>query len=146
MLRFSEFQPPAHAFTYRFNVKSEHIDELGHAGNVTWLQWVNDAAIAHSRSVGLGAETYGKLGLVWVVRKHEVDYVGQALEGEELTACTWVADLRGATSLRRTIFTRSSDAKPLVYAATTWALIEPATGKPRRIPPELMNRYGFSSR
>jgi acyl-CoA thioester hydrolase len=145
MIRFAEFQPPGHAFTYRFVVRHEHIDELGHAGNVTWVQWVNDAAITHSRSVGLNAEVYGSLRLIWVVRKHEIDYVGQALEGDELAASTWIAQLRGATSLRRTVFMRASDDKPMVYAATTWALIDPTTGKPRRIPEELMVRYGFNS-
>lgn len=140
-----DFTPPADAFVHRFVVQPEHIDELGHAGNVTWVRWVNDAAIAHSASVGLTAATYRELGVVWVVRKHEIEYLWQALVGETLEAHTWVASLRGATSLRRTVFRRAEDARVLVRAATTWALIDIATTRPRRIPKELLQSYGFST-
>jgi acyl-CoA thioester hydrolase len=75
------------------------------------------------------------------VRKHEIEYKASALVGEALVATTWVADLRGATSQRRTLFSRAGT--PLVRAATTWALIDAATGRPRRVPKDLMAKYGF---
>jgi acyl-CoA thioester hydrolase len=146
MQKSEDFTPPSHAHLVRFTVEPSHIDELGHAGNVTWIRWINDVAIAHSSSVGLDATEYRKLGVVWVVRRHEVDYLWQALQGETLKAATWVADLRGATSLRRTVFTRAGDGRILVRAATTWALIDVATMRPRRIPKELLERYGFARR
>ena len=139
-----DFTPPQDAYIHRFEVQPEHIDELGHAGNVTWVQWINDAAIAHSTSVGLGPTEYRALGVVWVVRRHDVEYLWQALVGEQLEAATWVANLRGATSLRRTVFTRREDPRVLVRAETTWALIDIQTTRPRRIPKDLLERYGFS--
>jgi acyl-CoA thioester hydrolase len=138
------FEPPPGAFSLRFRVETQHIDELGHAGNVTWVKWVNDVAIAHSTSVGLTAAAYQTRGIVWVVRKHLVEYLGQALEGEELEATTWIAEVRGATSLRRTRFIRVADGRVLARAATTWALIDFRTGRPTRVPPDLMDRYGLS--
>jgi acyl-CoA thioester hydrolase len=146
MAQDTAYDPPADAYVHRFVVQPEHIDELGHAGNVTWVRWVNDAAIAHSTSVGLDASAYRELGVVWVVRKHEVEYLWQALEGETIDALTWVASLRGATSLRKTVFHRGDDQRLLVRAATTWALIDIATTRPRRIPKELLARYGFDRR
>lgn len=137
----AEFDPKDDAYVHRILVLPTDIDELGHANNVVWVRWVNEAAIAHSRAVGLGPDVYFTLGVVWVVRRHDIEYLSPALEGEELTALTWVETLRGATSLRRTVIQR--DGKPLVRAATTWALIEAATGRPRRIPKEMMSRYGF---
>lgn len=142
MIDKSAFVPPPGAFTYRFVVEPAHIDELGHAGNVTWVRWVNDIAIAHSTSVGLSADVYQERGIVWVVRKHEVEYLWQALLGEELEAKTWIANVRGATSLRRTRFVRRSDERLLVQAATTWALVDIQTGRPKRVPPDLLDRYG----
>lgn len=136
-------EAPPRAYHHRFVVSAEHIDELGHAGNVTWVGWINEAAIAHSSAAGLGPDEYLRLGVVWVVRRHEVEYLVPALEGEELVAITWVDDLRGATSLRRTLFRRAADDRLMVRAATTWALVETASGKPRRIPRDLMARYGF---
>lgn len=136
-------ESPEMSFMRRFVVPAAAIDELGHVGNVTWVQWVNDTAIAHSRAVGLTPEVYAGLGVVWVVRKHEIEYLLSALEGEPLSARTWVENLRGATSLRRTEFRRDADGKLLVRARTTWALIDTASGRPRRVPPELLERYGF---
>lgn len=143
-MKIRDMEAPANAFTHRFVVSSADIDELGHAGNVSWVRWVGELAAAHSVSVGLGLEGYRKLGVLWVVRKHEIEYLGQAFEGEELRGVTWIESLRGATSLRRTLIRRAGDDALLCRALTTWALIDIATGKPRRIPPELPTRYGFT--
>lgn len=135
--------PPANAFTHRFVVADSDIDELGHAGNVNWVRWINEAAGAHSLSVGLDFATYKKLGVLWVVRRHEIEYLGAAYAQEMLDAVTWVESQRGATSLRRTLFRRGSAL--LARAQTTWALITIATGKPTRIPKELLLRYGYTA-
>lgn len=137
--------PPAHAFVHAFSVEESDIDELGHANNVVWVRWVNEAAIAHSRSAGLGPDTYFSMRMLWVVRRHDIEYLVPALAGESLEALTWVATLKGATSLRRTLIRRKSDRCLLARAATTWAMIDLETGRPRRIPKEIMARYGFSA-
>jgi acyl-CoA thioester hydrolase len=138
----TEFAPPGNAHHHAIAVEPADIDDLGHANNVVWVRWVNEAAIAHSRSVGLGRERYLELAVIWVVRRHDVEYLAPAFVGESLDAVTWVANLRGATSLRRTVIRRGEQL--LLRAETTWALIDTATGKPRRIPLEMMQRYGFS--
>jgi len=140
-----DLDPPANAFTHRFVVRNADIDELGHAGNVSWVRWINEAASAHSSSVGLDLEAYRRLGLIWVVRRHEIEYLGAAFEADVLDAVTWVDSQRGATSLRRTLFRRASDRTLLSRAITTWALLSLPAGKPTRIPKELLERYGFSS-
>ena len=136
--------PPAHAYAHAFSVEPADIDELGHANNVVWIRWVNEAAIAHSRSVGLGPDAYFALGVLWVVRRHDIEYLVPALPGEALEAATWVASLRGATSLRKTVIRRKTDGALLARASTTWALVDLETGRPRRIPKEIMARYGFN--
>jgi acyl-CoA thioester hydrolase len=138
-----DFVPPDTARAFPFTVVDDDIDELGHANNVVWVRWVNEAAIRHSHSVGLGPDVYVALRLLWVVRRHDIEYLVPALVGEELEALTWIATLRGATSLRRTLFRRVKDGKVLARAETTWAMIDPS-GKPRRIPREILARYGFS--
>jgi acyl-CoA thioester hydrolase len=144
MPKSDDFDVPERAYAHSLLVEPSDIDELGHANNVVWVRWVNEAAIAHSRSVGLGAETYFSLGVLWVVRRHDIEYLAPALAGERLEAITWVADLRGATSLRRTVIRRQGETRVLSRAATTWALIDANTQKPKRIPPEILGRYGFS--
>lgn len=135
-------EPPVHAYVHRFQVAPEVIDALGHAGNVSWVRWVNDAAEAHSFSVGLGPDELRALGVLWVVRRHEIDYLMEAREGAALDALTWVDGWRGATCTRRTLFRRSDDGVVLARAATTWAFLSAATGRPTRISPEMAARYG----
>ncbi len=134
---------PANAFSHRFDVPQSDIDELGHAGNVSWGRWINEAASAHSQSIGLDLAAYRRLGVIWVVRRHDVTYLAPAFAGERLDALTWVDSARAAASLRRTCFYRVSDGVLLARAETTWALLDLKSGKPTRIPADLMNRYGF---
>jgi acyl-CoA thioester hydrolase len=104
---------------------------------------VNEAAAAHSAAVGLGLEEYRALGILWVVRKHEIEYLAEARLGDAIEAATWVDSAKAATTLRRTSFRRAGSDRELARAATTWALLSIATGRPTRIPRPVLARYGF---
>jgi acyl-CoA thioester hydrolase len=112
------------------------IDELGHVSNLVYVRWVLDIAMAHSRSVGWDYPDYRALGAVFVVRRHEVDYIAQVTVGQTLDATTWVDSWRPASCIRRTELVR--DGVVVARAATTWALISIAQGKPLRIPDHLL--------
>ncbi|MCC6666317.1 MAG: acyl-CoA thioesterase [Polyangiaceae bacterium] len=141
----AEFDPPANAFSHPFVVPATAIDDLGHASNVAWVRWVQDAATTHSRTVGLDLDEYRRLGVLWVVRRHEIEYLAPAFDGESLSALTWIASMRAATSLRRTVFRRATDGALLCQAATTWVLIDIQSGRPTRVPKDLLARYGFGT-
>lgn len=111
------------------------IDELGHVSNLVYVRWVLDTALAHSRSVGWDIPQYRELGAVFVVRRHEVDYIAPVTAGQTITAETWVSDWKTASCTRNTELLR--DGKVVAKAATTWALIALASGRPQRIPPAL---------
>lgn len=129
------------AYPHRFRVPVGDIDALGHANNVAFVRWVNDAAIAHAEHVGLGHEACRALGVVWVVRRHDIEYLLPAFANEAVQAHTWPETLRGATSLRRTLFER--DGQVLARAETTWVLVDLQTSRPRRVPLEMLRGYGF---
>lgn len=139
----AEFAPPSSAYTHTFTVLPSDIDELGHANNVVWVRWVNEAARAHSDAVGFGPAGIQTLSVLWVVRRHDIEYLVPALVDEQLEAVTWASSLSGATSLRRTLFRRAG--KVCARAETTWALLDAQSGRPRRIPQELLEAYGFGA-
>lgn len=120
---------------------SADIDELGHVSNLVYLRWVLEVAMAHSRSLDWDHDRYRAYGAVFVVRRHEIDYVAQVREGEHLVAETWVDDWRPASCIRRTELRRGDQV--VARAATTWAFISLATGRPQRITDEL--KHLFSS-
>ena len=78
---------PVEAFELPISIEPADIDELGHVNNVTYVRWVQDAAVAHWRAAA-PAEDQDKL--VWVVLRHEIDYKQSAFPGDHVVARTWV--------------------------------------------------------
>jgi acyl-CoA thioester hydrolase len=131
-------------FVHRYVVGSQDIDELGHASNIAYVRWVQDATVAHSESVGLGIETYKRLGAIFVIRRHEVDYLRPAALGDELEIHTQVTGLTAATALRSTEIIRVSDRAVLARAHTVWAYVDVTTGRPMRVSNWVREAFGFS--
>ena len=70
--------------------------------------------------------------------RHEIDYRGNIAEGASVTGTTWIEGAaQGAKSLRRVEFT-DAGGKRLVSAATTWAMIDRASGRLARVRPEVL--------
>lgn len=133
---------PVASFSTSFIVGADAIDELGHVSNLVYLRWVLEVAMAHSVAVGLDAAAYAKRGEVFVVRRHEIDYLRSAYEGQHVRSTTWVDSWKRASCVRRTDI--SSDDGELVFAraSTLWALVAPATGRPVRIGADLVRLFG----
>ncbi len=128
-------------YVLRIPVSPSDIDELAHVGNVVYLRWVQEAAMAHSRAVGLGLDHYLARGAAFVVTRHEIDYLRPALAGDEVEVETRVAAITTATSERRTAIRRARDGELLARAVTRWAYVDLATGRPARIPEDVRARF-----
>ena len=115
------------------------IDEVGHVSNIVYLRWVMEVAMEHSRAMGWDYPDYKAFGAVFMVRRHEIDYVAQVTVGQTLSAETWVDEWRQASCIRKTELVR--DGKIVVRAATTWAFISLGSGRPIRIPDEMREKF-----
>ena len=121
-------------FEREITAQAEDIDELGHVNNAAWVRWIQDIATGHWYEA---APPEHRDRFVWVVIRHEIDYLRAVLPGETVTGRTWVPDPpRGARFDRHMLFT-GADGKPRVRAKTTWAAVDKATGRPQRVPPEV---------
>jgi acyl-CoA thioester hydrolase len=122
-------------FTRTFIAEPQHIDALGHVNNTVWVQWIQDMATAHWEAA---ARPEDREAFFWVVVRHEIDYRGNVCEGASVTAATWIEGAAmGAKSLRRVEFT-DAGGKRLVSAATTWAMLDKASGRLARVRPEVL--------
>lgn len=121
---------------YQHRVSAEEIDELGHAGNVEFVKWLQYAAVDHSAALGWPASRYRELGAGWVVRSHRITYLKPAYEGDRLEVRTWVADMRTASSQRKYEI-RKVGGGLIAVAETDWAFIDYASERPLRIPAEV---------
>jgi acyl-CoA thioester hydrolase len=127
--------PPAdrrgHAITV--TASAADIDELGHVNNAVYLRWIQDVATSHWNAVAPPdhRDTY-----VWVVTRHEIDYLRPTLLGETLTLTTWVGEPKGAR-FDRYVEISGADGQLRVKALTTWAIVDRATGRLARVRPEI---------
>ena len=133
-------------FQHRVTVGESDLDELGHTNNIQYVRWLQDAAIAHSAHVGLTWERYVALGGVFVVRRHEIDYLRSALRGDELEVRTHVASVMAAKSERKYEIVRLADEVVIVRALTLWGFVDTTMGRPMRIPDEIYVAFGFEPR
>src|SRR3954469_2336351 len=130
--------PPTTApalFTMPLDVGDDDIDMLGHASNIAYLRWVQDVAVSHSAAVGLDMEGYSQLGAVFVVRRHEIDYLRPVVRGERLELRTWIDSAAAAKCKRATDIVRIGTIPEVIVARamTTWGFVELASGRPTRI-------------
>lgn len=120
---------------------NDDIDELGHVSNLVYVRWVQDAAKGHSAAAGWPHDAYVKIGAVFVVHKHIIEYLASAYAGDRVEAITYVANWSAATSERHTRIVRVADGKELVRSVTTWAFVATSTGRPRRIAREVIESF-----
>ena len=122
-------------YTYTLKVEKAHIDALSHVNNVVYLQWVNDISERHWNQLSKGKGLKEKY--LWVVLRHELDYVNQAVLGDELRLVTWVGASRGVKSVRHVEIFKGEIL--LLRAASTWCLIDTKTLKPTRIKNDILD-------
>jgi len=128
-------------FEHPHTVGVEEIDQQGHANNVAFVAWMQEAALAHSAAVGWTAERYRRLGMGWVARRHRIEYLRPALAGEEIIVQTHVAEMKKVTSTRLYRIVRRADGALLAHAETNWAFVNSITGRPTRIPTEIVEAF-----
>jgi acyl-CoA thioester hydrolase len=99
------------------------------------VRWIQDLATAHWYAA---APDEHRDAYVWVVIRHEIDYLRAVLPGETVTGRTWIEEPpRGARFDRHMEFT-GNDGRVCVRARTFWAIIDKAAGRPIRVPPEVV--------
>ena len=121
-------------FTLTKTATADDIDELGHVNNAVWVRWIQDIAVAHWDAV---APAEHKHAYVWVVTRHEIDYLRAVLPGETVTGRTWVGEAPKGARFDRHVEYVGEDGKVRVKAKTTWAILDKTSGRPLRVPAEV---------
>jgi acyl-CoA thioester hydrolase len=125
-------------FTRTITARPDDNDELGHVNNAVWVPWIQEVAVAHWMAI---ASAEHNAADVWVITRHEIDYRGNVLAGETVTAETWVQDPpKGARFDRMMRFT-GEDGRVKVEARTTWAVLDRASGRLVRVPKDVAERF-----
>jgi acyl-CoA thioester hydrolase len=121
-------------FQFSMQIDRGLIDNNGHVNNLEYLKIGLDAGSRHWKN-NTTKEQQAKY--LWVVKRHEIDYLQQAFEGDELEVTTWIDNIEGATCHRHILIKNLSANKLVCKMITKWYLLNGITKKPLRIDEEI---------
>lgn len=75
--------------------------------------------------------------VLWIVLRHEIDYLRPALDGDRIVARTWVGCASRVRFERFTEMLRAGDRVLLAKARTMWCPIDAQKRKPVAVSPEV---------
>lgn len=125
-------------FEYPITILPIDIDEQEHVNNISYLKWVQEVAIAHWTAVSSKEQRERYL---WVVSRHEIDYLKQAYIGSKLIAKTWVTEPQGAKSDRFVDIIDMNTNTTIAKVKTTWYLLDFKTKRAKRIDAEIVEIF-----
>lgn len=110
---------------------------MGHVNNSKYLNWVQDAVLAHWRGLAPAEEVASK---AWVALKHEITYRKPAFMEDDVIAQTVLESFKGARAFYTTVISRGEEVLAEVQSA--WCCIDAETLRPARISEE-MRKFFF---
>jgi len=125
----------SYIFHLPIKVVPEDIDELNHVNNIVYLRYVQDAAIGHWKTVPQEIASQ----IIWVARRHEIDYLKPAFLGDDLVVKTWVDNFVGVKSIRHCEIMRGDEV--LARSLTHWIALDAQTFRPKRITEEVVQQF-----
>ena len=125
-------------FGRSFTPTAADIDANGHVNNVVYLRWIQDMATEHW-AARQSPEDLARWA--WIVLRHEVDYRRALLLGETAQARTWVAPKPEGPRFDRYVRIDGPDGAMCAQALTVWCLIDAATGRPKRVQQDMVDRF-----
>ncbi|GJD17926.1 thioesterase [Rivularia sp. IAM M-261] len=128
-------------FQTLLRVRHYEMDALGHVNNAVYQNYLEQAAIEHSESLGFNFELYQELGGVFVMRRVEIDYLRPAVASDTLEITTWLEEIRGTRARRRYEIRKQNKDALLVTAEALWVWVDTKTMRPRPIPDVLLSKF-----
>jgi acyl-CoA thioester hydrolase len=125
-------------FEIAIAVLESDIDELGHVNNVTYVRWIQEAAVAHWRALATPEE---RAAVLWIVVRHEIDYLRAGYREDKIVARTWVGAATRVRFERYTEILRAADGALLANARTIWVPVNAQSGKPVSVGSAMRARF-----
>ncbi|MFM9977756.1 MAG: acyl-CoA thioesterase [Sphingomonadaceae bacterium] len=112
------------------------IDFMGHVNNARYLNWVQDAVVAHWQKLAPPAAVAEHL---WVALKHEITYRKPAFLDDEVIATVMLEKVEGVRAFYSTLIKRGEDV--LAEVKSSWCCLDAATLRPARIAQDIAEHF-----
>jgi acyl-CoA thioester hydrolase len=121
---------------HRIGIVPADIDFMGHVNNARYLNWVQEAVLAHWNSL---APPDAVAKYLWVALKHEITYRKPAFLDDDVFASVILEKVHGARSFYETIIKRGEEV--LAEVKSSWCCIDSETLRPARIAADIAERF-----
>jgi acyl-CoA thioester hydrolase len=121
-------------------VEWRDLDPAQHVNNAVYMAYLEDGGRRALSVLGWTPETINGNGYHLHTERYQIEYLSQALWGDELQLSTWVASLSDAAFERYSIL-QCSDGEIVVRARASHAWQDAASRQPVSIPQELRLRF-----
>lgn len=128
-------------FEHRFSVNEKPENYLRHVNNLRYLEWFIDLAVQHADVLGWGMEVCKEMGLAWVAKSHNIEYISPAYQNDHLLIKTWIDDVTATRITRCYECTRVDDDQLIAKAKTVWVIVDYETGRPKAFPKTLKAKF-----
>ena len=109
---------------------------MGHVNNARYLNWVQDAVLAHWRKLAPADTAASRL---WVALKHEITYRKPAFLEDDVAACTVLENVHGARAFYHTVIERGGEV--LAEVKSCWCCIDAETLRPSRLANSVVEHF-----
>lgn len=127
--------------TRTFRVRYYECDAYGHVNNANYLRYMQEAAFDATAAAGYDFARYEEMGCYWVTRETDIEYLRPLRYGDSVEVKTWVHSFERVRSRRLYELRRPGESELAARAYTDWAFVEKATGRPARIPQEMVAAF-----
>lgn len=128
--------PIAVSHDFPIRVLPGDIDFMGHVNNANYLTWVQEAVLAHWRTI---APPQAVAEHLWVALKHEITYRRPAFLDDEVIATVVLERVQGARAFYETIIRRGEDV--LAEVKSSWCCVAADTLRPARLARDVVARF-----
>ena len=131
-------------FSKNYEVHYYEINKHLEAAPLSLVNFLEDAAIWHSQSVGLGLDRLKEDGLGWILNGWFLEFQRPAHLFENLIVETWPSSFERFYATRE-FLVKNTAGELLVRASSLWILVNIEKGRPVRIPERFGEAYGLNS-
>lgn len=117
-------------------VQPHDIDFMGHVNNANYLNWVQEAVLAHWQKV---APAQAVAEHLWVALKHEITYRKPAFLNDDVIATVILEKVHGARAFYDTVIRRGEEV--LAEVKSSWCCIDAETLRPARLAEDVKRRF-----
>lgn len=129
-------------YEYNLIVRDNEIDINKHVNNVVYIQWMQDAAVAHSTHLGFDTNRYKTLNTAWLAKSHQISYIRPALLNDEVIVYTYISKRDKSEFTREYKIVKKSNNKVLASASTVWIYFDTLKNRVKKdVPEEILNAF-----